>query len=194
MDAAMGKRAVCMYHPREPVSLRSHGAPFGDARFPCCGAVGFAQSKYASETGGKPSAWLDQPVTSATWGCRQAPSHLPFAPLLEQGGPLDPGRKGHDSESNRTGHGTWVLAQLVSASQLAAQSKRQGTATRSRSPISAAVSPSPKAAAPPSPTAELNGTRRASAGVSKQQCPPNNNAVRSGAVADVEALDRLVRV
>jgi hypothetical protein len=64
----------CMYHSLEPVQSENPVGPFGDAVWPCCGTVGFRNSKYHSEVPGRPSRYVDRPVDATTWGCAQGVS------------------------------------------------------------------------------------------------------------------------
>lgn len=72
----------CLYHAEEPACTADTGGPFGDAVWPCCDAVGFKNSKYHSESSGKPSHYLDKPVDAAVWGCAKgARAHHCPAPM-----------------------------------------------------------------------------------------------------------------
>lgn len=80
----------CSYHPEEPApapsTVKGKGGgdnvtPYSDAVFPCCGAVGYDNSKYHSHVvgNGKAGAGAAPPVWS--WGCTRG-YHEPAVPSV----------------------------------------------------------------------------------------------------------------
>ena len=47
------------------------GAAHGNAFWPCCGTVGYENSKYHSESPGNPRTYLDNNAGVWVWGCRK---------------------------------------------------------------------------------------------------------------------------
>lgn len=82
----------CSFHPTEPVASRQHGSPFSDALWPCCGSVGFKNSKYHSHTtvwpAGQDALRRGVDPTATMWGCMHG-YHSPEVPSLEATGSVD---------------------------------------------------------------------------------------------------------
>jgi hypothetical protein len=61
----------CWYHPAEPTPSSKAGAPYADAVWPCCGSYGFRNSKYHSESCGRPSHYNSKHSDASSWGCKR---------------------------------------------------------------------------------------------------------------------------